>query len=114
MMGAELVVVCGSSEVGKEAASTAAILPHELTLIVSPTFDSEEHLVKVAIQPVSIGQKVVQKRRKIVARKVKNANPNVPDDMVIEVSNVSADIPDSKKVYIKEAWGIVLKIILIL
>ncbi|GER48426.1 4-hydroxy-3-methylbut-2-enyl diphosphatereductase [Striga asiatica] len=80
--GAICVGVSGSSEIGKEVANDAAILPTELPVIDPSNPENDEQLVEVAIQPGSFEQKVVQQRRKFTPKKSKTAISSVPEDMV--------------------------------
>ncbi|GER48696.1 Roadblock/LC7 domain superfamily [Striga asiatica] len=90
-----------SSEAGKDIESTAVISPQDLPLIMSPALGSDDQLVEVAIQPMSIGQRVDQKRRKTIPRKPKAVFSSVPEDMVVEATTAHVDNSGSKKILSK-------------
>ncbi|GER44499.1 Glycerol-3-phosphate dehydrogenase [NAD(P)+] [Striga asiatica] len=66
--------------------------------IESVAICGSSELVEVTIQPSSIVQRVVQKRRKFVSSKSKPVIASIPEDMVVEVPIVCSNNPESSKV----------------
>ncbi|CAA0819402.1 Unknown protein [Striga hermonthica] len=95
--------ISGSSEVGKEMHSHVSPMAPEHPLYVPPSWAPKEQLVEVAVQPTTIENRTIQKRRKFLSSKKMNKSDitSIPEDMVVEVSISCSHVIEPSRVSTK-------------